>query len=101
MKTHRQLLIMVASTLAAGFGMACSSSSTGNTGGGGADAGHDSAVAADTGSGADSGAPVDAAPESTVNDAGCVVISNGATVVMEQGVATAEPGVPPAGQRPP
>jgi len=90
MKTHRQLLIMVASTLAAGFGMACSSSSTGNTGGG-TDAGHDSAVAADTGPGADSGSPVDAAPESTVNDAGCVVINNGASVVMEQSVATAEP----------
>jgi hypothetical protein len=90
MKTHRQLLIMVASTLAAGFGMACSSSSTGNTGGG-SDAGPDSGVAAETGSGADSGSPVDAAPESTVNDAGCVVISNGASVVMEQSVATAEP----------
>lgn len=92
MNTSRQLLVMVASALAAGFGMACSSSSTGNTGGGGKDAGPDSSTAADTGSGADSGSPVDAATESaSVDDAGCVVIDNAAAVVMEQSVATAEP----------
>jgi hypothetical protein len=90
MKAHRQLLIMVAATLAAGFGMACSSSSTGNTGG--SDAGPDSSAAADTGPGADSGSPVDAAPESaSVSDAGCVIIDNAASVIMGQNVASSEP----------
>ena len=92
MKTSRQLLIMMASTLAAGFGVACSSSSTGNTGGGGTDAGPDSSAAADSGPGADSGSPVDAAPESAaVTDAGCLIIDNAAAVVMGQNVASDEP----------